>query len=176
MKALTVAEVGDAYREPLLIRSCPLFDLYCTAKRPTDAVRRELEKLGHAWLTAPPVKLIKRAVNFRKRQMTATLSSRKRPHGENEKERMRDLMKNLRVRLLASVSPDDLIRLVQTQSGRNDFVDCAIKACAEGVNPLFDIADWLIMTCWYGLDPIFQGPFFCLTYVDKEPREEAAPS
>lgn len=25
------------------------------------------------------------------------------------------------------------------------------------------------MTCWYGLDPIFQGPFFCLTYVDKEP-------
>jgi hypothetical protein len=169
MKApLTLAEIAGSDKEPVLIRSCPLFDLYCTAKRPTDAVRRELKKLGTAWLEAPPVKRIKHAVKFREKQMAATLSSRKRPRGANEKERMYDLMKHIRVRLLASVSPDDLIRLVQSRPGRDDFVDRAIKAYAEGVNPLFDIADWLIMSCWDRLDPIFRGPFYCGAYVDKE--------
>jgi hypothetical protein len=170
MKALTLAEIADAYREPVLIRSSSVFDAYFKAKRVTDAWwRRKFKEFNEfgPWLDAPPVRLVKHAVSFREKQAAATLSSRKRPRGENEKERMRDLMKHLRVRLLASLSPDHLIRLVQTHAGR-DFVDCALEAY-KGANPLFDIADWLIMACWDNLDRIFQGPFCCFAYVEKEP-------
>jgi hypothetical protein len=162
---LTLAEITDSDRHPVLIRSCPLLDLFCTAKRPTDAVRRELKKLGDDWLPAPPVRLVKHAVNFRKRQMAVTLSSRKRPRGENEKDRRRDLMKHLRVRLFASLSPDHLIRLVQTHADR-DFVDCALKAY-NGANPLFDIADWLIMACWDNLGRISRARFAALHTWEK---------
>jgi hypothetical protein len=179
-----------AWNEPppeVLIHSCPEFDAYLSGndkwklKGVTDETARALLfvaalaqiKTSSDNKAATWVELARRrighAIGFRTNPMLASVSARKRPRGDNEKQRIADLGEELLTRLFVTKKslPEPLVNAA-LRSGNKRFLARLVSAHIRGVNPLFDDVDFLTLTCWDQLDAIFLRRFYCFAYVHKE--------
>jgi hypothetical protein len=172
MKARTATanSAGHAICRTLVaIRSCPELDAYLSGNNKWKSEKRGLELFRRrAPYTKLAVKRMKHALNFRLKQMAASISSRKRLRGDNEKQKTEDLMKQVAVRFFVWKDhlPDFLIRAARKRNDP-DFLARLANAHRKGVNPLFDEIDITILACWDALDWLFSRSFFAFAYVDK---------
>ena len=188
--------IGDTYevtskKEPdaVWIHSCPEFDAYLSGNDKwklkgefADAMRRLLFVTALAQIkttrdneAATWVELARRrighAIAFRTNPMLGSLSTRKRPRGDDEKQKIADLCEELLTRLFVTKKslPEHLVKLA-LRSGNKRLLARLVNAHVKGVNPLLDDVDLLILTCWDQLGPIFSAPLLLCIRAEKTPR------
>jgi hypothetical protein len=88
------------------------------------------------------------AIAFRTNPMLASISARKRPRGDNEKQKIADLSEELLTRLFVTKKslPESFVNLA-LRSGNKRFLARLVSAHVRGVNPLLDDVDLLTLTC-----------------------------
>jgi hypothetical protein len=173
--------------EALWIHSCPEFDAYLSENdkwklkgefaetvrtfllvRALAQIKTTSGKAAAAWVEQAR-RRISHAIAFRTNPILASISTRKRPRGDNEKQRIADLGEELLTRLFVTKKslPESFVNQA-LRSGNKRFLSRLVNAHVRGVNPLLDDVDLLSLTCWDQLSPIFLRPFYCLAYVHKE--------
>jgi hypothetical protein len=173
--------------EAVWIHSCPEFDAYLSGNDKwklkgefAETVRTLLLVMAFAQIkttsdneAATWVEQARRrighAIAFRSNPMLASISTRKRPRGDNEKQKIADLREELLTRLFVTKKslPEHFVNLA-LRSGNKRLLARLVSAHVRGVNPLLDDVDLLSLTCWDQLGPIFLRPFYCFAYVHKD--------
>jgi hypothetical protein len=148
------------------IALCPELEAYLSGKKWPIAERESKRTIIATKLAQDR---LDHAVHFQVKKMRRSISSRKRLRGENRKEKILDLAKDLAIRHYVSKDdpPDFLIGMAAENHDLN-LSRRAARAHVKGVNPLFDDVDYTILFCWDRLHSIFEWPFSGFAYVEHE--------